>query len=84
MKSHPQGVTAHDPAEDSNKPSPMSWLGRSPIAIVAHGCPVTQDDHLIGLQSAVARCVGVLIAFEIPRLRMPRLARSASLLRQLF
>jgi hypothetical protein len=73
-----------DPAEDWNRPQPGGWLSRSHVTIVALGCPTTSDDQLIGLQSAVARFVGLLASFQIPRFWLPRFAYAARLLRQLF
>ena len=84
MKPAPQHANRHDPAEDWSKAQPIGWIGRSPVTIVTHGCPAAQDDHLIGLQSAVARGIRFLINFEIRHLRMPRLTRRANPLRQLF
>lgn len=84
MKPYPQDTNRHDPAEFWGKPQPMGWLGRSPVTIVTHGSPATQDDHLIGLQSAVARGIRALICIDFPRLRMPRFTRPVGLLRQLF
>jgi hypothetical protein len=84
MKPIPRDVNRHDPAEDWSKPQPMGWLGRSPVTIVTHGCPTTQDDHLIGLQSAVGRSIRALFSFDFPRPRMLRFTRPAGLLRQLF
>ncbi|MBI2253659.1 MAG: hypothetical protein HYU58_03465 [Proteobacteria bacterium] len=84
MRPYPEDMNRHDPAEDWSRPQPVGWLSRSPVTIVTHGCPTTQDDHLIGLQSIVGRCVRILLDFDFPHLRMPRLHGPASLLRQLF
>ena len=79
-----QRTTHRDPAEDWSKPQPGCWLSRSHVTIVALGCPTASDDQLIGLQSAVARFVGLLASFQLPRFRLPRPAHAARLLRQLF
>ena len=79
-----QRTSRRDPAEDWSRPQPGGWLSRSHVTIVALGCPTASDDQLIGLQSAVARFVGLLASFQIPRFRLPRFAPAARLLRQLF
>ncbi|MEZ5830763.1 MAG: hypothetical protein R3D05_06250 [Dongiaceae bacterium] len=77
-------VARHDPAEDWNRPRDMGWLGRSPVAIVTHGCPTASDDHLIALQSWVARLVGVLTGLHLPRFRPPSWQQIAGSMRSLF
>ena len=79
-----QRTNRRDPAEDWGRPQPGGWLSRSHVTIVALGCPTASDDQLIELQSAVARFVGLLASFQIPRFRLLRFAHAARLLRQLF
>jgi len=79
-----QRTSRRDPAEDWSRPQSIGWLSRSHVTIVALGCPTVSDEQLIGLQSAVARFVGLLTSFRMPRFRLPCLARAAGLLRQFF
>jgi hypothetical protein len=73
-----------DPAEDWGRPQPSAWLSQSHVTIIALGCPTASDNQLIGLQSAVARFVGLIASFQVPRFRLPHSAHAARLLRQLF
>lgn len=76
-------TTRRDPAEDCYGLRSADWLSRSHVAIVALGCPTAPDDRLIGLQSAVARFIGLLARCRMPRFRLPRLGGTAGLLRHL-
>jgi hypothetical protein len=79
-----QRTSRRDPAENWSRPQPGGRLSQSHVTIVALGCPTASDDQLIGLQSAIARFVGLLASFQLPRFRLPRFAHTARLLRQLF
>ena len=41
-----------------------------PVSIIALGAPAAPVERLIGVQSAVARCVGWLANLRLPRLRL--------------
>jgi hypothetical protein len=41
-----------------------------PVSIIAFGAPAAPVERLIGIQAAVARCVGWLANLRLPRLRL--------------
>lgn len=50
--------------------NPAEGLDLFPVSIIALGVPATPVERLIGVQSAVARCVGWLANLRLPRLRL--------------
>jgi hypothetical protein len=71
MQGDQDTAARRDPAERWNEAQRAGCLARSPVTIIACGCPPASDGQLVPLQAAVGRLIAWLTGLRLPRFGTP-------------